>query len=446
MIIIIDSDPQALLKLEAISLHLDENIIIKKFLTYADAKDSIEKNPCEILILNSQVVSGKQSQELADLLISHQANAKLLIGVKDEAEKNLNILKKLSGNFQIFWFKKPISIIEVTSNFNVIRQNSNAGISPMSDYIPLKLELFKKFAIAPCDIFMQLSPVKMIKMCNKDSDFFTPEKFEGYKNRGLKKLFITEKDFNDLGEVFFGTTMVAKSSNISEEEYGLSVTESVMNFYTDLGINKEALEIINDNIASVTSEVKDINLKNLLGLFNAHKGDFIYSHSYLTSVFAEMICNKMTWGTLTLKKNIYLAAMMHDLELISEKYAVSLFEDNNKNDLKNLNKEEQSFLNSHPHRMADKLSKINEIPSDVLSLISKHHEGKGEDSYPSKIAAQNLAPINCLFNTAHQFSLLLLKNNFDISKIDEIILELRAIFPAPNFKIMIDALASGLKR
>ena len=159
-----------------------------------------------------------------------------------------------------------------------------------------------------------------------------------------------------------------------------------------------------------------------------------------------MICNKMTWGTLTLKKNIYLAAMMHDLELISEKYAVSLFEDNNKNDLKNLNKEEQSFLNSHPHRMADKLSKINEIPSDVLSLISKHHEGKGEDSYPSKIAAQNLAPINCLFNTAHQFSLLLLKNNFDISKIDEIILELRAIFPAPNFKIMIDALASGLKR
>jgi HD-GYP domain-containing protein (c-di-GMP phosphodiesterase class II) len=446
MIVIIDSVPIDLMKLEVLATRFSDTSIIEKFLSCVDAQTYLMNNKCEFITININALTEKSARDFLGLLLNYQAEAQIFLGIKDEADKDLPIVKKIGEKFKINWFFKPISIQAVSTLFySFNKQKINENNSLEKHYLPLKIDLFKKNLHAPCDIYIQLSGSKVVKICNSKDAFFNPEKFIDFKKKGIKKLFITQSDFNAYGDHFFSTKVLSGTQNIPNEYQTLDIAESALNFCVELGINKEVVELIMDNMESVLADKKVVELRNFFQLYQSQKDSFLYFHSYLTSIFATLICNQMTWDSSIIRKNLYLAAILHDLEIKNDNFLKlhSAIED--LENIKTLSAEDQKALLFHPHKMSERLSNIHEIPSDVLSIISKHHEGKGNKSYPLKIMAPSLPPINCLFNTAHEFAILLLKAEFNISELDEIFHKLRETYPAQNFKVMIDGLAKGLK-
>jgi chemotaxis protein histidine kinase CheA len=94
---------------------------------------------------------------------------------------------------------------------------------------------------------------------------------------------------------------------------------------------------------------------------------------------------------------------------------------------------EESYL-----KIEDPSCRVEELAKIFRAVHSM--KGAATLSYPLKIHAPALGPLNCLFNTAHEFGLLLLKADFDTNQLEDIFQILSQTYPTSNFKVMIDAL------
>jgi hypothetical protein len=206
----------------------------------------------------------------------------------------------------------------------------------------------------------------------------------------------------------------------------------------DLGASEVILESINESYTEVIKNLENEKVSNLLSSLSLDENIFIENHSYLTSVFAVMLSRKMDWGNAKIQNNLCMAALLHDAVLADNK--IGHHDRQSVDEIKKLPKETRELIINHPKVLAEKLSKTTKIPSDVISLIAKHHEGRGRESYPGLDNASQLQPVNCLFNVAHQFSIELYAIGFNNKKLPEAFANLRETFQSSNMRIYIDLL------
>jgi hypothetical protein len=218
----------------------------------------------------------------------------------------------------------------------------------------------------------------------------------------------------------------AEEDALPAVERGIKITESVMLVTSDLGAPAEVIESINESYTEVIKNLEHEKVSKLLSNMTTNENVFIENHSYLTSVFAVMMSRKMQWGNAKIQSNICMAALLHDLVLADNH--LGNHDKDKLEDIKKLPPKERDLVLNHPKLLADKLRTTTKIPDDVLSLIQKHHEGRGPESYPAPEGTVRLDPVNCLFNVAHQFSLELYKIGFNNAKLPTAFENLRKIF------------------
>lgn len=323
--------------------------------------------------------------------------------------------------------------------YDYVHENQEGNPKKDDCYIPLDLVYLSTINKSPCDIFLQISDKKYIKIINKDDDFKINEIIENYRNKNINDFFITFNNLTKFRDSILKNIFKFDESKGNLVSHQLKVSEAVLSIARDFGVTDFVIEGINDTCNEIYKEFNSSSkLKAFLDQMTKLEGTVIGNHSYLTSVFIAMIGSKVPWFNREVKKNLYTAAMLHDLDLNGTGYEQLEFK--NINLINMLPNKEKDAVKNHAVALSKRLSKLDIIPSDVINLIAKHHEGAGPNSYPQGLHGPQLSPPICLFNVAHQFAIEMSNISFNHDKINQALDNVKSHLSGNSFKQFIDIL------
>lgn len=334
---------------------------------------------------------------------------------------------------------------KVAAIYDFIKSDS---ISPLPErgatYIPLKLSYLEAIHKAPCDIFLKISDRKYIKIINKDDDFKIREMIKEYADRDISEFYVT---FDNLSKFKDGliSNIFKKTDSDSESKTNLqlTMTQTALAIVKDFGVSDFIIDGINDVMTDIYRDYNsNPKLKDLLSKMKMIEGSSLGTHSHLTLIFNSLIGAKTPWYNREVKKNLCTASLLHDLDLLETN--LEDYEFRPLDEINTLKAKDRELVKGHSNSLAAKLAKIDLIPSDVINIISKHHEGAGTNSYPQGLHGPQLAPPICLFVIAHQFSILLHAHEYKVEKLSDIFSQLKMFYSGNSFKPFIEILEKEL--
>jgi hypothetical protein len=440
-ILIIGHDKVTQAKIESILTSHDSSHELIILNDIKDGKPLLAKSDVDLLVLNLDVSNIEESKAL----FKSVAKAIMLTRV-------LLILPEVSvaehpefGTVRSFFksaecMPKPLSVIKLSSKMMDLLTGENQKDEPEVLFLPVKIDLFKPIEVLPCDIFVKISDVKFVKIVKRGQVGPITDTIERYQGKGIEFLYVEKSAYGPLSQLLLQDLFAAEAPPVVER--GIMITEAVMSVTKDLGASEVVIEAVQESYTEVIKSLEKEKVSSLLASLSRDENIFVENHSYLTSVFAVMLSRHMTWSSEKIQYNLCMAALLHDSILAD--HHLGHHDRDDLETIKNLPAKTRDIVLNHPRVLADKLSKTTKLPSDVISLISKHHEGSGKDSYPAIDNASAMQPVNCLFNVAHQFSIELYKIGFNNKKLPQAFANLRAMYRSSNMKVYIDLLEDNV--
>lgn len=440
-ILIIESEKSVQSTLESVLLKNSSNHQLSFVNDIVDGKEVLSKGDTDLLIIatnnNNIAEIAKQLKSIAKKVILTKA----LLVFPDASVAEHPDYEGIKGHLKtVDYVVKPLSVIRLSSTIMDIMTDFTPTAEAEAEvlFLPVKIDLLKNAVSIPCDLFVKISDKKYIKIVNKNQADAVTDTVERYHKKGVEVLYVEKQYYSLLSTLIMNEFFCTEANALPVEERGIKITESIMLVTGDLGAPAEVIESINESYTEVIKNLEHEKVSKLLANLSTDENVFIENHSYLTSVFAVMMSRRMQWSTPKIQNNICMAALLHDALLAD--HHLGHHDKDNLETIKNLPKETRDIVFNHPKLLADKLRTTTKIPDDVLSLILKHHEGRGADSYPAPEGTSQLSPVNCLFNVAHQFSIELYKIGFNNMKLPKAFENLRKTFRSSAMRSYIDLL------
>jgi HD-GYP domain-containing protein (c-di-GMP phosphodiesterase class II) len=341
-------------------------------------------------------------------------------------------LNKLTKHSKIEVSKQSFNLIYLLSGLSEILPKDllKANDQLIEGFVPVKMSVLRNLKNTPCDVFIKLSQEKHIKIFNADDDIQFSI-LDRYENKKIHELYIKKTDFYRFSDELFSHTMPKAELYETRVDYYSQSQKVIKDIILEIGINENVIKLVDDLVDSAVVEYKDASLTNLLNKFKHSPERYIYDHSMLTSVFAVAMCEKFEWRNRQILQKIVFSSIFHDFAFKDTKLA---FFEGNAKDNENLTKEQRNEILTHPERISELLASNKSISSEVLSLVSKHHEAHGDQGYPNAVGSGSLSIPECVFIVAHEFTNELYKIAFRDDKIAKAVENVCAFSNTGNLK------------
>lgn len=268
------------------------------------------------------------------------------------------------------------------------------------DYCKVSIDEFVAKPKIDFDVYIKLSDEKVIKIAHKGQEI-PRDKVEHYKSKGVKYLHIMKEDFNKLVQFNLGLANVIKNRDDISTQKKLNFLkytgETILEKTFMDGIDKEgyyeAKSYLEMTVSAVTESTENFELLNIL---NSHS-DHIYAHSLGVSLYSVMIAKQLGMESETTLFKMSMAGLMHDIgkkeidrELLEKPRHL-------------VTKEERSLIESHVLRGQEILSSMPSMPSDVIQLVTEHHEDQEGLGYPHRKQKKDQHPMSKIIQIANIF-------------------------------------------
>ncbi len=257
------------------------------------------------------------------------------------------------------------------------------------------------------DFYLKLSSGKTIKI-SQEGDALDSTRLYKYKAKGLEQLYLSEPEFKKYtGELIskFADKLTDKNVDLGEKVYlKLSSIELVHETLKTLGVSEILINLTDKMVESTLSDIKKSSeLKKLISQILENK-NYIYSHSILTSYIASILGNKINWCDEKQISKLLYASFFKDIALnLPKQFSPEIF-DISSETFKKLPFNERMAIKDHPIDGLKMLENYKDLPSDVLNIISLHHEIPGGNGYPRQVPPQAISPLACIFIFASDFA------------------------------------------
>jgi HD-GYP domain-containing protein (c-di-GMP phosphodiesterase class II) len=412
IIYLLDLNEQNTLKINSI---LEQNKLIKSesIKSLIEISQIIHDGKLTFLVLKYK----KSTNADLEFILKNNAfflTVNLIIIIENDLNISELAITNYSENFKTCTtLSLESSLIDIAVKFSdFIANDTKANTNPV--YLAMDFKIFSNISKAPCDIYIKLSDTKFVKILSDGDDQQPSQVISKYTVKGVVDLYIKSSDIDKFkekikSEIF---SINPEKNHVAQK---ILITESVIGIARDFGISEYIVEGINDTFLEVSNDLADEKkLDGILKMVKDAEGSIIANHSYLTAVFATLICTRTNWATIQVRKNICLASILHDIELTTSPFYMHEFK--SLEEINKLDSKSASKFKEHGTHLAEALSKNSSIPNDAINLIAKHHLGSKGNSYPNENSSSQLSPPNCLFNVAHQLSIELCKVNFNFEK------------------------------
>lgn len=312
------------------------------------------------------------------------------------------------------------------------------------DYFPIPILYFKEIRRSVCPVYSQdFETEEYLQRCEANIDF-DPAFINQLVEEGVNYLYVNRKD-----RLQFVTNVTAELMNtISDEEISadesLSITSQAVkllgNKLTTIGVNEETIELANKNLSRLKKSTSSHpKLAKLLENMINNKSGYLFKHTQILTYVCLHIIKNIDWGSPEQEEKICFIALFHDIVLEDDEMAK--IHSNQELRAAKLTTQQRLLVERHAQMSAEIVSKFPHSPMGADQIIRQHHGMLNGIGFSEHFGA-NVSPVSIVFIVAEEFTRIILAREHGPFDIEEMINELKLVFPTSRFQKVISLLES----
>ncbi len=315
-----------------------------------------------------------------------------------------------------------------------------------ADYCRIRGLMAVKDSPLPCDLYLRLSAIKYLKIFNKGDDQSGKDMAAFFKNKNIEYLYMLNSDaslfanrIKDNMEKAFKAAQTPEAAT----RVATSIHETVAELGGKLGFTPEVQALARQGMLMTIKAVGSGNsmLANIFRSIAADKDNYLGSHAILTAQLSCALATMLKWSSETTFQKLTFAAFFHDIAITNQTLAqISTIAELDTRQGEFTEDEIKKFKN-HASIAVQVTSKFKEVPTDVDTIITQHHERPDGSGFPRGLTAENIAPLSLIFIIAHD----LVNHVFfhGTEGIDKFLVEYKAKYPTGKFSKMLAQIDLG---
>jgi len=324
-------------------------------------------------------------------------------------------------------------------------------IIPDSEFVKVSTAALKVTSAATMDFFLRLAPGHYTNLIQGKDLCGAAEANRYFQQRGINFLYARKTDFDRLMAFQSEELDLLFKDSEAEPERMLAIAEDkleiVHNVVNQLGFTPQVQELTKKTVELALKAVgASPQLSVILKKMQMQQGRYIASHSLMLAEIACAVAHRIGWNSATTFLKLSLASFIHDLPL-------------NDNRLARLNKlEEVSAKNGftpaeaqsvkmHPFHAAELSRLLDQLPADVDTLLTQHHERPDGSGFPRGLHHHQISPLACIFIVAHDLLDFFLEyegTNPATNKLEAFLFQMESQYDAGIFRKVAKSLATGI--
>jgi CheY-like chemotaxis protein len=285
------------------------------------------------------------------------------------------------------------------------------------EFKKIRIPYFYRYNKALVDIFVRLSQDHFVNIIKADKKY-TKKDITKYLQKGQTHLFLRSKDYDMFSDQLGSTPyLTLEPKNMSDEELRettLSTHELMQVFLSSVGFSPSSLQYAGHNVEAILEAAERSPSLAKMIKNCAKRNDYIYDHSYLTSLVTIAISKNLDWSTRHTDEKLILATLFHDV-LSSDHKIAQTMESLDQNEINSLTKIEKDKYKSELAKCLQVINQADEhFPMDVEKIVKTHHQYVLQETTNTA----QITPLVAIFIVAHSYVVELYKTDFDEEKAD----------------------------
>ncbi len=400
--------------------------VVKPYLVDGEFKNITKNELNERFINESDIVlyNPVDNASLKDFYLSFRkcSSTKPLIMKLNFKSKLVDII---SADKKTIFYSEPSEI----DGFLDSVQNDGDHI----EYHPIPLQTLMFLENSPVDFYLRISNEKLIKIIRKD-DSSINETLEKYKKKNCHYIYVKDEDFTIILNHFSQDEFKLDASKIPDElkkTFHKDVFHFVHYSLHMIGLNEETFKTTNRLLKNTIHIVKNSKKENLKTIWKSYckNKNYLIEHSLILSHIVTSAAKFYGTGK-SLGDKLLMAAMFHDIALVNDNIAKTY--GSSQQELSYHYKELEDF-EVHHDTAIKLLDAMNGVPSDVIVIISQHHEKHDGTGFPRGLAGKNINVSAVMFIVAHEFVQELYLRGFSLSARNQVLKEMEDKYTSGYF-------------
>ncbi len=389
---------------------VDESLVILKAESYQKAQTILRKEDIDCIICDQNLPGGSG----LDLFVFSKTQGRIPFALSGDKEAE-SIPEYEEYKKDIFsYILQSQAVPSILNVVTALKKKKNKA-TKKSSYTRVRMGNLSKMKTMVCDIYLQLSEKKHVKVMNSGGAF-TKKDFNRYENKGLAYLYIKKEDSRAFMRQLLKSIEESLKIKVSHKDNVMDLARishlAIYDSIQSLGVTPEAQELIQVNMQMAIDTVKDSDISTrLFSKLESNPEAYINVHSTALSFLTCALASVMPWRQESSYYKLSLAAILHDISLSNHKLAaIQNLEDLEKNKELFKQKEREEYK-KHPLQIAQMVRNIESIPPDVDNIILQHHEQPDGKGFPHKLRAPRISHLSSLFIISHDIIHFLLREN-----------------------------------
>jgi response regulator RpfG family c-di-GMP phosphodiesterase len=225
-----------------------------------------------------------------------------------------------------------------------------------------------------------------------------PERLENYHKKGMNHIYLTSKDFARYIGMQINISDAVRNKPFSKvkkiklfNHFCQSLTECAFNEFMSESLYEKVFESFESytQITFDNTEIFDL-------MMNSNQKDAAASSkSVVVAFLALAVFQQWKWNHPKYLSNIVMGALLCDVAIENTVLSTKKAHE--------MTSEELKIYEKHPLQSYTALSKIRNIPEEVLYVVLQHHENDIGLGFPQKLTKQKIHPYSRVIHTLHEF-------------------------------------------
>lgn len=273
--------------------------------------------------------------------------------------------------------------------------------------IPISMDNIVQNVNLPGDVYFKLSENNYVVIGREGTreQFKDLHFFEKIKS---SEIYVKKMDIRKFSSLkILSANEIMKSDKIPVEAKVNVLSQALSSVFTSidhLGFSNEALgntKFVANSVLKVINDTPKLgSLMNLMGSISLD----LVKHSMSVSMVSALISQSKGWNNPSILEKIALGALLHDIGL--KEYPKEFL---NKQRV-DYTAEDLEYYQRHAFRGVEILKTVENIPEEVMAIVSEHHENSIGQGYPRGMRDVRLHPFSKVVSLADAFCELTFKD------------------------------------
>lgn len=303
--------------------------------------------------------------------------------------------RKISG-----YIEKPFNTNTVVNTISQVLSEKLPLIQNLEqqEYNPIKIRTLLKANVISCDLFVKISDSKYVRLA-RAGDSFGRDDYNRYLSKNLESLYLRSSDAGVFLDRFARDAMSLSQVKTLPQNEAFEISkqnfELVQEAISSLGCTPE-VQTLTQSCTSLAIRTISNDPATLPYFQNMplNKQNFLSTHSILMVQTSCYLAHVLGWTSESTQYKLALASFLHDITLPDDVAAMI-----------ELNGEKSNpAFEKHPEEVMALVQKMKATPSDVDTIVLRHHERPNGIGFPRRLNSSQIEPLPSLFIVAHDLS------------------------------------------